>query len=155
MRIFHIKRQISGSHWRISRHDSTGPGPPLASQAGTKQQQLPSLEKAHAVITRPQSSFPTVHQNWRRAVTTYCPLVSITALVSKVSVSIFCSRQCKVLFLGQFRSSESCSLGPCYVSPLQNIFYWALYWHHVLSWHFRCNKLHLWMLITDTTTTSF
>lgn len=143
MRIFHIKMRISGSPWRMNRHNSTGPGPHMAKQVGAEQQQLPPLEKACAVVTRPQSSFPMVYQHRSLAVTIYRPLVSITTLVSKLNVYIFCCREHKILFLGQFRSSESCSLGPHYDGPLQNTFYQVLHWYHVLSRHFCCNKLPL------------
>lgn len=108
---------------------------------------LPPL-KGH-MLSSHQSPLTCCAPCLRLAATTHRPLIHITVLVPKVTVCIFCHRQHQILFLGQFRSSESCSLGryvlaSCRRSGTES-------WFGIMTTLFtdsHCNKLSLWMLKT-------
>lgn len=119
----------------------------MAKQDGAEREQPPSSERACAVQS-PVSSIHAAPPRPRLTATTQHPLIYITALVPKVTVCIFCYRQHKVLFLGQFRSSGSCSPGLYCAGLLQNVFKSCFGFISSLFTHSNCSKLLLWMLKT-------
>ena len=137
----------SGSTWSIGWHSGNGLEPQMAERDGTENEQLSSgrvaVLRGHQV-----PSICTVTPGPKLAAPTWHPLIYSTTLVPRVTVCMFCYRDQKVLFLGQFRSSGSCSLRLYCVGLLQNVFESCFGIRSSIFTHSHWNKLLLWTLKT-------